>query len=402
MDVLVYILFFFGTLFHYLSTKSIYSPQFIAVVLLFPVFLTSNFEVQEIFAIGIFFTGIGGFLYIHRSRPNNYHINIKYDKPVIYAMWLFIIIACLMSVYYFSQIGISIFTEDVGYERLVRRHAVSGSFLFQRMFRVLLPIMLLMYVYVKRDRIKNSKSTQVMFFSLFMLTVSFNVFTGMRGNIIIFVITPLVIFYGYLFKKIKLKTLALLFSTTFMFGLLSTNFMYPQYSTLDTIGLILERLSSSASDGIHYSVYNDVPNNGYYYGETYVNDILSIPYKLGIISHEHQVYGALLAQEMLGVNYNNEQAAVYTFGELYANFGHMGLAFVSLVIGFLLKWFHYYVVRNSYVSFRLPFLAYFAATLIPISGGPTLSMLLDYSVTVFLLFIFFVFTVKILRNFKIT
>ena len=68
-------------------------------------------------------------------------------------------------------------------------------------------------------------------------------------------------------------------------------------------------------------------------------------------------------------------------GELYANFGMFGLLCGSLLLGIFLQFIYILAIRSKKTVILTPVYAYFQALLIPILGGPSLSMLIDYSIT---------------------
>lgn len=376
----------------YLATRNVFSFQFIFASFLFPVAFSSKILVMNLFCYGVFTIGAGSYLanilinYLPKTnllfyKNKDIKPGILPVKSIILSFYSLLFFSIFLSIYYYNAVGISLFSDEVGYQRLVARHDVAGSYLFQRIFRVFLPILCMSYYLLSFCKETRYFFHPFIFILLIIITSSFLVFTGMRGNLIIFLFFPFLVLFGMTSQKIKFSKLFLIFMVTFFGGLLVTYLMAPDESIYGIFEVILKRLTSGASDGISYVVESDIPNNGFYYGKTYANDVLSIFSKLGLNISNYQTYGEYLAKTILGENYNGEQAAVYVMGELYANFGMFGLLCGSLLLGIFLQFIYILAIRSKKTVILTPVYAYFQALLIPILGGPSLSMLIDYSIT---------------------
>jgi oligosaccharide repeat unit polymerase len=115
---------------------------------------------------------------------------------------------------------------------------------------------------------------------------------------------------------------------------------------------------------------------------------MSIFGKLGFEGIESLTLGQKIALELLGSNYMGEQAAVTMAGELYLNFGYVGLVIFSTLIGFLMQYLYVFTLRNSNKPLKSIFLAYFQVAMIMILGGPVFSMALDYVIFMFIFYLF--------------
>jgi hypothetical protein len=218
--------------------------------------------------------------------------------------------------------------------------------------------------------------------SAILLTSAFLIFTGMRGNLIIFMFTPFIVALGLIDARLKLRNIVYALGLTVGGGFVVTALMYPDLPVAELLIVIVERISAGASDGIWYVVSEDYHSRGPYLGMTYVNDLSSLFFKLGLAGTQAMTYGAQLAETMLGDAYNGEQAAVYFLGELYANFGLGGVYSGSVFVGFLAQLLYRAILRGRKTILSFGARTYFCALILPILGGPTISMLLDYTITV--------------------
>ena len=137
-------LFFYlvGMILIYRNTRNLMSFQLMFALVSLPPAIASSNLVGWLMAIGIFFIGIGGGLYnllarfktrqrldAFRAAPLNLGIHPK--RAFIAMLVVITCIAICGSLFYFYKVGISLFAEEVGYSRLINRHAVSGSYIYQ-------------------------------------------------------------------------------------------------------------------------------------------------------------------------------------------------------------------------------------------------------------------------------
>ena len=408
MFVMSFIFYIFGIALTYISVRNILSFKILFLLWFFPAAVSANSEVFYIMSLAALFFGIGAFIYNMLSfsatknllldyRIQKFEMSYRPGQAFILTIFLFCMFFVGASIFYFYSVGISLFGDEVGYDRLVNRHAISGSYIYQRIFRVFLPIICLVYFCMGYSESYKKYYKRIIFIFLVLISFLFLVFTGMRGNTLIFMFFPFLVLFGYLpggassfFLILRITVL------TFISGMVVTKLMYPELPLNELLLLIFARLTTGATDGISYMVSIDVPINGFYLGETYINDLMSLFYKLGLTANEYSTYGSYLAQSMLGERYNNEQASIFFSGELYANFGYFGVIFGSFLIGALLQAIYLKTLKTKKDVVLTPLLSYFSALFLAILGGPTISMLLDYSITVFsfiiLLFPFMLFT----------
>jgi hypothetical protein len=392
--VVDYLLYGFGVFLVYKATANVLSFPFLFWVFTAPVAFAADTDVKGVFAVGALCWGIGAIITnavkgfrpvpsIKAYRTRSLGCGVSSAHALYVTLLVAFGIATFISLYYYSQVGISLFAGgDVGYERLVRRHATEGSYALQRVFRVTMPIICIAFFAMRFcDQTKRYYSNTKLAFAVF-VTSALLIFTGMRGNLIIFIFTPFMVTLGLIEARLKLRNVIYLLGLTIGGGIVVTVLMYPDLPITDLLIVIIERISAGASDGIWYVVSTDYITNGPYLGMTYVNDLLSIFYKLGLVGSQSMTYGAQLAESMLGEAYNGEQAAVYFLGELFANFGPAGVYVGSAFVGCIAQLLYSATLRGRKTILTFSARIYFCALILPILGGPTVSMLLDYTIAV--------------------
>lgn len=386
----------------YICTKNITDFRLIFAFFVAPAAIAADYYVALLFTIGIFALAIGGLFFnlvVGKNAKKSLvqfqskNISIGFQSPqTFFITWILLITFCfMMTTIYFSVVGFSIFAEEVGLARLESRHAISGSYIFQRLFRVFLPILCMMYFLFSFSELTKKYYKKSVLVLISLATLFFLVATGLRGNVLIFFFTPFVVLVGLTSKNIRFMNIIFFGFIVVGIGMGATKLMYGDVSFFEVIGIIFQRLSGAASDGIGYVVNSDIPENGFYFGQTYINDFLSFFTKLGLTSAEYNTYSAYIAEELLGNRYNGEAAAVYIFGEFYANFGYFGLFLGSFLVGFFFQFIYFKSLTINKSILRISVLAYLQGVLVTILGGPTLSMFIDYSITIILFFILYAF-----------
>lgn len=392
-------LFTLGLVLIYRAVGNIFSFPLLFWIFTLPVVFSAVDLVQRLFCLSILAWGASAVaVNAISSTDSKAAVQQFRSKPLMLGMKSPNIINCTViicfllytagSIYYFYKVGVSLFTEDVGLERLLRRHATSGSYFFQRLFRVGMPILCIAYYCMGKCHLTNHLYKRWVFFCMVLLTCAFLIFTGLRGNIVIFFFTPFMVAFGFLINRGHASAVIPVFIFTMLGGLLVNSFMYRDANSLEMLTIILQRLTGGASDGISYVVMEDSPARGLYYGETYFNDLMSLFYKTNIISESYVPFGAYLAESMLGTAYGGEQAAVYFVGELYANFGIFGVILGSLFFGAALQMIYLRSLKIKKTILRFAFITYLSAVILAILGGPTIAMTIDYVVTAFGFYIF--------------
>jgi oligosaccharide repeat unit polymerase len=324
-----------------------------------------------------------------RSRP--FKTQFIHPSWLVWSMSIVCLISFLVSFYYFSKVGLSLFSSDVGYDRLVNRYSIPGARIMQRFFRVYLPIITIVY-YLFNLIPSLRKYYSTILFTILLCTTSFLlVATGMRGNIIIFMFIPF-LYIRSLVKPINFIEIIVGFVFTFAIGLFATVQMYTSASSESLVAIVWSRLTGGAADGLSFIIGSYTASEGYQYGLTYYHDIMSIFSKLGMTSVKYVSLGEEVAMAMLGSRYNGERAGVYFSGELYHNFGYPGVLVGSAVVGYILQFLLVKTLRSDKDVIVVATLGFVTAAFNSVLGGPVIATLFDYFITIsfFVLLIFFI------------
>lgn len=399
------LLFSLGFLFAYLATRNLYSMPIIFGAFYFLATFNTDVDVFMIAAISYFSLGVGLILcnIFHSVKPKTLLFEFRskdfsnenhHPSWLLYPVILITVFSLGISIYYFANVGISLFSDNVGYDRLINRYSIPGARIMQRFFRVYLPIIVIMYYLFQFSPALKKYYSRFLFLTLFLVAAFLLVATGMRGNVVIFLFIPF-IYIKSLVQPIKKKELSLAFVFTFGIGLFATIQMYSSNSFSLLVEIIWSRLTAGGSDGLSYIVGGYTESQGYQFGLTYFNDIMSIFSKLGISSQEYVSLGEEVAMNLLGSRYNGERAGVYFSGELFHNFGIIGVVFGSIFIGYLFQYIYIKTLKSRKDIILVSILGFFTASFNSILGGPVLATIFDYTVNLTFL-IFLIFLINIL------
>ncbi|MDA9096186.1 hypothetical protein N9J88_07320, partial [Porticoccaceae bacterium] len=263
----------FALIMAFYSSRNIFSPIFIFSIFIIPAVLASQYEIKMLMTIGVVFLSLGSLMHekVYKGHMMRVLTNFRASKTQLgfkevgsfrLTFKILIAVVFLGSAFYFYKVGVSLFADEVGLSRLVQRHAVPGSYLFQRLFRVLGPILCIMYFLSQDVEELKKYYKQRYMVALFLLISAFLVFTGLRGNLITFMFTPFLVVLGLKDGKPKLKTIVSIFLFALFGGIVLTDLIYGGIPLLAILILIIERLSGAATDGIHQMYNTDVPQNG--------------------------------------------------------------------------------------------------------------------------------------------
>lgn len=395
-------LFLLGFFFAYISSRNIYSMPIIFGVFYFLATFNSDLAVFMLAAISFISLSFGLLLFniLNSIKPRALLLDFRtkdfrneshHSSWLLYPVILIALFSLAISIYYFANVGISLFSENVGYDRLVNRYSIPGARIMQRFFRVYLPIIVIMYYLFQFSPALKKYYSTYLFITLFIITAFLLVATGMRGNVVIFLFIPF-IYIKSLVQPISSKEMSLAFVFTFGIGFFATMKMYSSSSgsILLLWEIIWSRITAGGSDGLSYIVGGYTESQGYQFGLTYYNDLMSIFSKLGISSQDYVSLGEEVAMNLLGSRYNGERAGVYFSGELFHNFGMTGVVLGSIFIGYLLQYIYIRTLKSRKDITLVAILGFFTASFNSILGGPVIATLFDYFINLsFLLLLFF-------------
>lgn len=388
-------------LFSYALNRSVYSTFFIYNLYMAPAIVIGKFEIATMLMLGSVFMLCGAYFYkiikykgIFRKKTKDF-ISIGNEEKLRKFIILNFLICTGLSILYYYQIGLPILSENVGLARLESRHAVGGSYLYQRVFRVFMPILTMIYFCFLYDKRMANHFNKYIFTLMLLSTCFFLVATGIRGNLITFILIPMIILYGRVNGRIRINK-AIFLTLIGLFALIvSTKLMYKDTSVLDIFYLIFIRIALLGTDGIEFMYYSYVPEYGFQGIEIYYNDFMSILYKLKIVGGEYYTFGAEIARRLLGDNYHGESAAVYYVGELYAANGYIAVFFGSILIGMVVQFINEKLYDNNKNIVQIAILSYLSSVLFMMLGGPLLSMFIDYTLGLSMIYIYYLAITRI-------
>lgn len=393
-------MFFLGFSFSYFSTRNIFAIPIIFGFFYFLATFLSSDKVFYVAAMSFMCLGFGSLVYnlVFRVPPGSLLRQFR-EKPFInediHSSWLLLplltlfVLSFMIALYYYLNVGVSLFATEVGYDRLINRYSIPGARVMQRFFRVYLPICVICYYLFRFSPSLKKYYSTLLFIVMVLCTSFFLIAGGMRGNIVIFFFIPL-IYTRSLIKRINFLEMFVMFSFTFTLGLIVTIKMYASTSAQLLFKILLSRFTTGASDGLGVIVGGYTDRVGLQLGQSFYADIASIFSKLGILQHQYVSLGEEIAMHLLGNRYNGERAAVYFSGELFHNFGNIGVVIGSILIGFLMQYLYVKTLRSRKDIFFFPMVAFITAAFSSILGGPVLASLIDY-IAVLVLFIGIVF-----------
>lgn len=389
-------MFICGFAFCYLATRNTFSVPLIFGVFYFLATFLSADKVFLVASISFISLGFGSIIYniVFNASPRRLLAEFR-TKPFVndkapkcwsvYPLMVLFLLSLLVTIYYYSKVGISLFSLDVGYDRLINRYSIPGARVMQRFFRVYLPVCVICYSLFKYSPHLKKYYSPTILLTIVAVASFFLIAGGMRGNIVIFLFIPFIYIWS-LVTKPKMLPLILTFTGTFLLGILVTLKMYSGVSAQVLFMILFSRFTTGASDGLSVIVGGYTENTGLQLGYSYFADVASLFSKLGLINTKFVTLGEEIAQNLLGSRYNGERAAVYFSGELFHNFGYLGLVIGSIFIGYLLQYLYIKTLKSRKDMLHLSIYGFITAAFNSILGGPVIATIIDYA-TVLLLFI---------------
>lgn len=389
----------------YLSTKNLFAYHLVAYWVLVPAIVSLPNEVLSVFALGALAKGLGvaafsiaaGFRPARECRHLQFQLStsrLPNRRTLIWTIGILMVGCVALLTLYFGTVGVAVLSADAGPARLANKDA-PGGFFFMRLLRCLMPILTMMLFLVWDGRLDRRRGIALCL--ILSVDAMFLAFTGFKGNILMFLVIPALLFLGLTYRQYTFKFALVGGVTASVMAFVITGAL-EQTADLGAITNSLSaRLTTGAFDGLSTIVLDVVPEDGLRYGSTFVDDVASLTYKLGLTADFRQNFSAQIANRLLGERYIGEQASNTVEGELYANFGITGVMLGLFVVGILLQAVYVSTIRGGKEITKLPFMVSLQLGLLMSLGGPMLSMTLDYTISIAAFWLLTVTTYSLLR-----
>lgn len=380
MLYLLLILYFFGILLNFKASRSIYSPlMFVTYVWIFPfigglILYKEKLHIHTPFIIllGLIFMGVGAnfsklFLSFNpkfeliRKKYNAYNISNPNGIMIQLILYILIIITIIFSILLFLYKGSPILDANA-----LRSGSAPGLGLFQRIYNTFLPLLIMIF-YIR----EKSKLDKFILFISILINIILLILFGFKGGIVWFGVYIIITLNFY----IKKKYLFYISTTFIVISLLIIINIAPllEFYQNDVFSSLLDRITILQVEGLDYIIYEIVPNEGFYYGETFFRSF-EIFFKQLIQNIGFEASDKLvLAQELFlkkhgwlnfnetTINYSNympiSNINTNLVGDFYINGGFLGVIFFSFIYGVVIEYLYIKTIRIKSNLFLLPILS---------------------------------------------
>ena len=401
-----------GTLMAWRSNRNWLSPPLITlgVLLLFyggaiVYFCTTGHALTPFYvAVGVLFYGCGALL---GARLKDFKPVSELESfssapfvsmfPVrrvfVVTLWTVGLLSIIDGALYFCRAGVPLLTE---WSSLARTEAISGGGLYLRSLSTFLPMSVLVaFLYRKYHK---TRSSTLLISVLLTASGVFLILYGSRGAAINYVV-PLLFVLGVLHKR-KASGKAIMLIAVFLLAGLTLQSSYSGYRDLpaaDTVGVFAGRLTTQQVEALDYFVYDVIPLRGFYLGEVHGNGLRGILGLFRIIPYEPP-FGEILFRMKAGGQVSAGFTLVTTsLGDLYADFGLIGICVGMFVYGVIAQVLYIRLLRSRKDYFWLAVLCYFQfVVLCAHIGGEVFGVLADKGASLAALVLLMIFLYSVL------
>lgn len=390
----------------YFTSKNIFSFSFFTGVILALTFIgivrISKFPYYPLplyFSLVILFYVLGVFFAnwfkrfspsreLNKFRKIELNFPFKFKTPFFLAFISLVVLNLLAVVFLFLTRGIPFFQPHV--ETAKVDITSESNWMLLRTLRIFLPILVLtLFLYtLKTGRI----IARIGLVFLIFIMATIYLFYGFKGYFIFYFVVPFLMLWAIV-KKINITKAILLVILALIVTLPLVGKMVGNSSFLSISKAIYDRFTIIKADGINYIVNNLVPEEGFFYGATFIMDINGILYKIGLSKEETYPFNTFLVDHMQGFSSGGRiQTDSTLFGDFYVNFGIFSGILAMFLAGTIMQFLYIWVVRSSKNIFFLPlYISLQAALSGAITAGKTLITLVDSGVMIlFILFLLLV------------
>jgi oligosaccharide repeat unit polymerase len=329
-------------------------------------FFTQTHALTSLYiALGIFFYGLGALLVAcqksfrplseRRSFSAARFTNVFPTRKALFAsLWITSLFSVVLGAEYFYKAGIPLLTE---WSSLVRTEATAGKGIYLRSLQTFLPLAILItFLYHKCYRTRALAVLMLLLLALFGLYV---IAYGARGMAISSFV-PLLFALGVLYERkvagrvITLIVALLLAGLAFQY----TYFGYRDLSFSESVAVFAGRLTIQQVEALDYLIYDVIPLRGFYLGEVHKIGLMGILGVFRIVPYRAP-FGEILFQMKAGGQAPTRFTLVTTtFGDLYADFGPLGICVGMLIYGMITQLLYIKTLRGYKDPFMLTILCY--------------------------------------------
>ncbi|MHA1380647.1 MAG: oligosaccharide repeat unit polymerase [Candidatus Helarchaeota archaeon] len=335
----------------------IQKTQFLLVMSLFGIWLGIKFRKLFIPAV---------FHFNSREYSTKIMKFLSFFRPKNW-VWLFIfsLLIIILLTFSFKGHSIPLFTENPGLEKL---KFAAGRGLFMRVFKVFIPLtMIHIATFLLIQGKKKYLSTFFLIISLFALGF-LSLLTAYKAwfafNILLIYLT-----YYYYTKRFKLRIFFFIILFSSISILFTTHIIYKKKDITYNLKLINERVTLAQAKNI-IECLQMKQIKGYLVGKSFATDWKYLLGTLRIAERPQKTLAVELYDRQYGYNPYNMTSPPGFIGEMYLNFGLIGLMIFSLMYGTLLYHFHKKAIdnRNRHKIFSI----YFSFILLYMAWGGTI------------------------------
>jgi oligosaccharide repeat unit polymerase len=363
-------------------------------------------------ALGTFFYGLGAILMasFNGFRPVSERqafsvapfVNIfPIRKAFFLSLWIVSLFSIAAGAVYFYHVGIPLLTE---WSSLVRTKAIPGKGVYLRILWTFLPLeTLIVFLYNKSHK---SRSSAVLMWGLFAFSALFLILYGSRGAAVVYIV-PFIFIMGVLYRKRvigKAITLVMIFLLAgFVFQY--TYFGYRDLPFVDAAATLGGRLTTQQVEALDYLVYDVIPERGFYLGKLHVIGLRGFLGLFRIIPYEPPFGEILFRMKAGGQVATSFTLVTTTFGDLYADFGAIGIATGMLLYGIITQFLYIRTLRRCKNYFRLGLICFLQYMILGVHiGGEVFAALVSrgVSIVIFVLLLTFLYALLSLPIGRIT
>jgi len=276
-----------------------------------------------------------------------------FKKAFFISLLLVGVLSIIFVAYYFYDAGIPLLSE---WSSKARTLHVAGRGLYIRAGMTFLPLTLIM-AYLYRKFAVNF-SSEVFLLLLLAASIVFVILYGSRSIALAYLI-PFVLVYGVICNRKGFKK-AYALCLIFLASALVIQYTYKSYRHLpvrDASSILFGRLTTQQVEGFDYIVYDMPPNTDFFRGQAHWMGIKGILSTLRIIPHGPPI-GEVMFYMKTGDTSIPFTLSTTTFGDLFLDFGLVGICVGMFFYGFMTESIYIKMLRYHKDFFLFPIISY--------------------------------------------